>query len=299
MQFDDARIARLYRNVPQRELQRLLRFRATYVPQSMNIDGIVWEYIDAGQGDTTLLILPGGLKLAESAWMTISYFAEEAAGGPYRVVAPSYPASVATMTGLVDGIAKLLEQLRIGKVEVIGSSYGGMVAQLFVRRHPDRADKVILSHTTTPDAARGRRIARALPWLRLLPMWALRPLVKRALLALLPEDEKLTFFEAYLAELLRHRQTKEGLLNGYRQSIEFDLNTVFTPEDLARWSGTIYLILADDDPVTPASSRAKLRALYPGARVYEFHGTGHATALLAQGKYWALLESYLSEPQVP
>ena len=81
-------------------------------------------------------MLPGALGTAESSWQTIGHLA-----GHYRVIAPSHP-PVATMAELVDGIALILEQEGVPHTHVLGGSYGGFVAQVFVRRHPARVRKL-------------------------------------------------------------------------------------------------------------------------------------------------------------
>ena len=86
-----------------------------------------------------MLLLPGALAAADSTWLTLPHFR-------FRVIAPTY-APVSTMAELVDRIAGILDCEGIRTAAVSGGSYGGMVAQAFVRRHPDRTERLILSHT--------------------------------------------------------------------------------------------------------------------------------------------------------
>ena len=111
LRFDNPKIARLYRDVPVEQVARLHRFRADYPYQQTTINGVEWEYLDAGRGGRVLLVLPGALGTAESGWQTIAHIAGRDGGARYRVISPCYPPAIKTMAVLVDGIAELLDSL--------------------------------------------------------------------------------------------------------------------------------------------------------------------------------------------
>ena len=288
----DQRIARLYQNVPAEQLERLRRFRAAYPYKQTTVNSVDWEYIDAGQGRIVLLILPGALGTAESAFLTISYFAEKA--DRYRVLAPSYPASITTMGDLVDGLARIMDQNTIAAACVIGGSYGGFVAQAFVRRHPHKTQKLVLSHTAPPDPERGRQIARVLRWASVLPLGLLRRSLKKSLTRLLPEgNPEVALITAQMTETIDYQMTREALFNGYRRVVDFDEHYALTPADLADWPGEVLLVMGEDDPATPEATRQAMKALYPRAQEHLFHGTGHATSILKREEYCALIETFV------
>ncbi len=287
MKFDNGKIAKLYRDVPVEEIERLYQFRATYPYKHTTLNGLDWQYIDAGRGEAVILMLPGALGTAESSWQTIGHLA-----GTYRVIAPSYP-PVATMAELVDGIAMIMENEGIGHTHVLGGSYGGFVAQVFVRRHPAKVRKLVISHSGNPSVERGKKIAGVLRWLPLLPMGILRVIFEKRLASLLPQGHtEVALVRAYFKEVVGHHLTKEGLINGYRRLVDFDTHHVFTSHDLADWPGAVLLIMADDDPATPEPVRAAMQALYPQADVHMFSGTGHAASLLKRDEYLTAIEQF-------
>lgn len=49
---------------------------------------------------------------------------------------------------LADDLAALLSSLGMGRVHVLGTSYGGMVAQAFALRHPEHLDHLVLAATS-------------------------------------------------------------------------------------------------------------------------------------------------------
>jgi len=292
--LDNPTIAKLYRDAPPEQVEQLLRFRAEHPCQTARVDGCEWEYIDAGRGDVALLLLTGALGTAESSWQTIAHFADDSAGR-FRVIAPSYPTTMATMAELVDGIAGLLRSVGLDRAHVMGGSAGGYVAQVFVRRHPHLVDKLVVSHAGAPKPERGRKIAKAMWWMRLIPMGVLRAIARKQLGRLLPAGHpELAFIRAYLVEALRYQMTKEGFLNLCRRGEDFDLKYTFGPDDLTNWPGQVLLVMGDDDPSTPEPVREEMKRLYPQARVHLFHGTGHAAALLKRDEYLAVMEQFLA-----
>lgn len=235
------------------------------------------------------MLLPGAFGTAESAWQQIGLLAET-----HRVLAASYP-PVATMAALVDGLAEVLRHEGIAEADVVGGSYGGTVAQVFVRRHPQMVRRLVLSHTMYPDPARGKQLTRAMGLMSLLPTGLVKALFKRSMDRLTPPDNpESALHRAYFAEAVAHHITKADLVNGYRRVADFDLQYAFTPEDLRDWPGAILLIMADDDPATPPPVRAEMQRLYPRARVHLFAGTGHAASVLRREEYLGLIRSFTS-----
>lgn len=283
------KIAKLYKDVPGEQFEQFRQFRAVHPYKQAMIDGVAWEYIAAGHGDEALLLLPGALGVPDMSWQHITHFA-----GRYRVIAPSY-SPVKKMDTLVDGIAGILRREGVERAHVVGGSYGGFVAQVFVRRHPDVTASLVLSHTLPPDPANGEQIRRALRWLSLMPGGLLRWMVGKRLRTLLPEKTPDTaLLHAFFNEMARYRMTREELINSYWRVVDFNVSG-FAPQDLADWPGRVLLIMADDDPGTPGPVRAAMQAFYPGAEVHMFHGTGHAAALLKQDEYLAVVERFIGD----
>ena len=283
------RLAKIYRDVPAADLEPFQRFRAENPPRTAEIAGRSWSYLAGGTGGRTLLFLPGAQGTAEAVAANVTHFAPR-----FRWIAPSYP-PVPAMTGLADGIAAILDREGIERVAVIGASYGGFVAQILVRRHPDRVERLILSHTGPPNPARGQVIDKSLRWLPRLPMFLLRRQYRRVMLGIVPKTPELAITRAYLEEIISLHLTKEWMINGYRRVVDYDPLT-FAPGDLDGWSGRILLLMADNDPATPEPVRARMKALYPEAQVRIFEGSGHATGVLKREEYLAAMEEFLEGP---
>ena len=271
-------------------MDRVRKFREEHPLKRARIGdggGQEWEYIAAGQGDRALLLLPGALAVADSTWITLPHFEER-----FRVIAPTY-APVSTMAELVDGIAGILDREGIRTAAVSGGSYGGMVAQAFVRRHPERTERLILSHTMLPDPSRVGALKRGVKVMRWLPEGLLRWLFGKRLAGLLPRTPEAYEFRAYTAELAGS-VTREGLLALYNRAADFLANHRLHPDDLDGWPGKVLLLMSDDDPVTPEPARKAMEAMYPRAEVHVFSGSGHATALLQPERYFEVMDRFLA-----
>lgn len=280
--------ARRYRRVPAELVAALRRFQGEHPARVAQLGDTRWTYLDSGTGASVVFLLTGAIGRAEVSWRTIDHLAAR-----HRVIAPDYPA-IDTMSGLVDGLAGLLDLLAIERAQVVGGSYGGLVAQAFIRRHPGRAGSLVLSHTRLPDAASTAQMSKALRWLENLPRSVLSTLLRLRLAKLYPARgaPEIRLSKAHAGEL-SSQLTKAQLLAMMRRLVDLGLSFRFTPGDLAEWSGRILLAMAEDDPATPEAARQALIAMYPRAEVKLFSGGGHLTALLQKEEYFAALDAFL------
>lgn len=283
----DPKVAALYAGVPSNDMQKFQAFCNANPYQQITIHGVEWSYLSMQESGEPILLLSGVLAIPDISWNSIAHFAER-----YHVIAPVYPA-VKTMEALVDGIAEILRREGIQQAHVLGGSYGGFVAQVFVRRYPEMTRSLVLSHTLPPDPANGEKISKAMGWLRLLPEGVLRWLMGKRLGSLMPvKTGEMALMHAMFNELLYHRLTKADVLSIFWRTIDY-CALEFTPQDLADWPGKVLLVLADDDPSTPEAVRLELGDLYPQARLQLFHGTGHVTSILKQDEYQAVIGEFL------
>ena len=275
--------------MPTSALEKFQAFCKTCPYAQVTYDGIEWPYlVNKGSGET-LLLLSGALAIPDISWVTIAHFAQT-----YRVIAPAFPA-VNTMDTLVDGIAEILNQEKVEHAHVLGGSYGGFVAQVFVRRHPGLTRSLVLSHTFPPDPDNVKAIKKIAGWMPLLPEGILRRVMGKRLGSLMPaKTSETSLFHTMFEELLYDRLTKADILSILRRTVDC-YGREYTPQDLAGWSGKVLLVMADDDPGTPEPVRAVMSELYPGARLHLFHGTGHSTSVLREEEYQAVIDKFLNE----
>lgn len=282
----------IYEKVPTEQVARLKEFRHTHPYKQLIVADTKWEYISCGQGEQTLLLLPGALSVGESTFPFISAFENE-----YRIIAPSYALSL-SMTGLCEGISHILETEDLNQAHVFGGSYGGLVAQYFVRRYPAKARSLILSHTFVlrPKLAKPLWIAGKL--VPVFPKSLFAPILKLRLNKLLlsklraanhPEAE---FWRAYLNEAIASDLLKEVFIHQNKCLLDLAKQPQFAPDDLNGWPGKVLIFESDDDPAIPARDRALLRSTYPKAEVHTFRDAGHASSILKREEVFSVIRRF-------
>lgn len=260
--------------------RELAEFRASHPPRRLVHRGVEWRYYAGGLGSQLLLRLSGALGLGEFSFQQIRLFEHR-----FRVITPDYPA-VRSLGEMMDGLLAILDAEGAERVHVIGGSFGGLLAQMLVRRAPERVASLVLSHTGAPDGKR-RTVATAI--VAALPQPLLRGLLRKRLGKTLDAADPFwrRYFDRAISEM-----TKADVLSRVRLQAEFGAQA-WGSNDLAHWPGRVLLIEGEDDPLFPPAARARLRALYPEAAVYRFQGTGHAAAVLRPEEYADLVTRFL------
>ncbi len=280
--FDD-----YYADVPADQRERLRAFRAAHTPRHVQVGAVPWEYLAGGSGDQTVLLLVGGLRAADAGFRMASELERD-----FRVLVPTYPA-VPAMTQLCDGLAALLDAEGVQQVNLLAGSFGGMVAQAFVRAQPQRVRRLVLSTTAVPDANAVRRYEQQLAQISPVPDELVRAGAKVQMLEMVaPPGEELAFWRAYLDELFSERLGKADVLSTYQCIIDFGMSYRLQPGDLDNWGGKLLLIESDDDATFDAAQRAALRGLYPQAQVHTFMGAGHSPGTTRRSEYTALVHAF-------
>lgn len=134
-------------------------FHDDYPYREIVVAGTPWCYRTGGVRDgPALLLLAGGTVVPDPFFLVI-----ETLGRRYRIIAPAYP-PIWTMAGLVTGVTAILDVEQVRTAHVVGSSFGGYLAQCFVRAHPERVDTLILTQTGVRHFV-GARPVTVLRWL--------------------------------------------------------------------------------------------------------------------------------------
>ena len=121
--------------------------------ENINIDGHDFDYISFGSGRDTLIMLPGvgdGFKTAKGVAVPFAMM--------YRKFAESFKVYVFsrrngmpggfTTADMADDLRDIMDALEISRAHIFGVSQGGMIAQQFAIRHPDKVKSLVLAVTT-------------------------------------------------------------------------------------------------------------------------------------------------------
>jgi proline-specific peptidase len=199
-----------------------------------------------------------------------------------------------------DDLAALLALLGIERPVVYGASFGGMVAQAFVLRHPGVAAGLILESTAARGGAHtARRVAQfgrlggaevealarrrllegdtgpdvLADWMRLcVPLYTRRPLP--------PE---------WFARIVSRPAVTRWFSDPQGEMHRFDFRA-----DLARVRCPVLLMGGSEDPMIPIENLNELAAALPQARVEVFEGARHILAHDEPARFFATVREFLS-----
>lgn len=234
------------------------------------VAGQEWVYIDwndSGRRDggyarcSPLVMLPGFFGVAGTDFL---YF--EGLASDLRLISLTYPAGAASVTELVEGLARFLSALGLEQVSLLGGSYSGYVAQVFTRRYPERVDRLILAQTGAPNRKR-LVLAAGLVWLfGVLPQGLLRTLMQRIVDHYYPpSSDNQIFWRDYFRNLV-NTLSKQAIYNRFRVTADYHRRFRFAPADLEKWGGQTLLLESNVDGMLNSAEVSEMRRLYPLAQ---------------------------------
>ena len=94
--------------------------------------------------NVTLLVLAGGTGLAEGMFAMAKSFMDK-----YSLISFNYPMDFKNNIDTADAIAELIKYLKAENVYLWGQSYGGLLAQIIAKRHPEAVKGLILTSTAS------------------------------------------------------------------------------------------------------------------------------------------------------
>lgn len=271
----------LYMDNLQALAEKLTAFREEHEPGLLDVAGTQWEFVASGRRENapTLLLLSGFLGRGESWFKLITALEQD-----FNLLAPTYPACDG-LDDITRGLESLLDKHGVEEAHIVGHSFGGMLAQHFVRQRPQRVASLVLSHTGPVDPNAGPGLLQQAGHLPLI--------VQRAWWK--PRVTRWTtegFQREYAVELL-YSFSKEELVSRYRVYAGLG-QQLFEPGDLDEWPGRSLIIESDDDPAISPERRAALKTLYPRAEVRTFAGAGHSTSTARPDEYAATIRDFVA-----
>ncbi|MCA9717194.1 MAG: alpha/beta fold hydrolase [Myxococcales bacterium] len=250
--------------------------------------GHVLEIITAGAESSPPLVLLPPISATASIWQfQIDHFASD-----YHVIIPHYPGyGRSTMTpgstapeALAAQLALALDGLGVtAPLNVVGWSYGGMIAQRFAHQSPDRVRSLSLVNTTAYFSGRDNT-RQASDILRKLKDERTRNVSGS------PGSQSATRIWA----LLKHAQgPTDAAVNIHYgdHAVRFD-----SRPQLHRIRIPTLIVQGVNDHFTPPSHGRLLCRKIPGARYYEFLSVGHYVPLHRSQIFNRCLERFLTTP---
>lgn len=270
-------------------------FQTTYPPHQATFQNSTFNYYIGGNGNRTLLLLPGILGTNE---ILFPYFIELTKS--YKVIMPIYP-NLYTIKELLQSINFILKKEKIDTLTLVGCGFGGIVAQCFVRNRPKKVEQMILIHSNSisddfPEAAFHSRIvylAKMIKFTDFMPLSITKSSYKKTFKKIgnaLSTDK--VFWKNHLIKLA-DSYTKSHMNASLGRLFDFTSNYKLTSSDLKTWQGTS-LIIEDtyDDPYTTLE-REILHKLYSSSQIVTIPGLGSINILEHSPKYLEAITQFL------
>jgi pimeloyl-ACP methyl ester carboxylesterase len=267
--------------------EQLDAFRASAPLRSLRHDGVDWTYRATGSGAQGLLLLPGAVGDGEG-FFTLTPFLLDT----HRILAIGYP-QVDSLARLLDGLRAILDREALESTDIVGGSFGGLVAQAFLHRFPPRTRRVVLSST---GPAKVERAASNQKWSRRigrLPIGVSRALLRAIVRATLKRvTAAREFWRGFYGRAI-DAVSRDQLVARYALSADIDRHGPPLPAARPAWRGEILILEGDADKISRGSSRQMLRSLFPDARVKTFAGAGHAISIERRDEWTAAVTEFL------
>ena len=271
---------------------RLLHFRESHRPFQMTSEQGSWTYLAGGAGAITLVLLPGGLGVAEP-WFDCMLEWERS----FRVIAISYPC-IPNVNSAVNAISAVLERERASRCGLLGTSLGGEIGQAFLRDRPGELDSLILGNTGEANAKYGKKLQRLMPVTKLfqngLAFSLIKRMAKKRVMSLLTpyiSGDELAFWEAYMKDIIDNQYSPDLMKSQFNVLRDFACN-YGGPIPAPPRTRTM-IIEALDDKMFPGPRRQNLKALFPGAPVQTFAEGGHLLPITRRDQYVARVRDFI------
>ena len=255
-------------------------------------DDLIWEYVVCGEGDRVLVLLPGVLGGPHTMQRHIAAFCND-----FRVIALSLPCF-----DDLDHFARSLENLLTRELahDVIlsGSSFGGLLAQAFLFRMPERLQGMILSDTGLPNRERGSVSRIACSVARFLPFpiarWLFLAKINTLFNYPVPahKEEELAMRKDALQQWVQSHLKRKLLLNRLDLAAAFDSKEQLNIEAIRAWSGKMLITYTEDDP--SRDEGLPMEQVYPSAEVFVFPDGGHLAQMVHFEKYVEVVRNFVA-----
>jgi pimeloyl-ACP methyl ester carboxylesterase len=263
-------------------------------PDKCGLDGRRICYMENGSGPRTPLVLLHGIGSNSTGWR----FVLDAMGRKRRVIAWNAPGYMLSdnfktdkpaNTQYADALAAFLDALGLERVDLVGSSFGSLIASTFAARYPARVVRLALLGASRgqrwlPEAERVQRLKGRYESIR---NGALDMAASRWTNLVAPNPPPRT--AALVQEILKATNKR-----GFQQSAEATHAT-----DVLAFVGDItaptLIAVGTEDRVNPPAISKAIHAAIPGSRYAELAGVGHLPKLEAPEETVKLLEEHFQE----
>lgn len=289
-----------YQTVPEHLVQNLANFRQNNPLYNMDVNKHQWTYYALGHpDDEVLLLLHGGGGDAEAMFQYMQEFSSD-----FRVIAPNIPITINKLNDAMSGLRALLAHEGITRANVVGFSFGAMLAQMYIRKFQDTVINMVITHSTIPSKHLTEAINMQKNLMRFYPEPLLLGISKRAYhnhiatSTSTQSDAQKQFWQAYFDDLYSNRVRKKQLISRAKITVDYHSENEFNSRDLLTWDGDMLIIESENDNVITEGDRGSLKAMYSRAYIQTLADYDHLAPLLAQDEMISSIMNFLLKEDI-
>jgi pimeloyl-ACP methyl ester carboxylesterase len=264
------------------------------VERVVRLGGMRLQLREAGPADGPPLLLLNGIGAHVGMWRPL----EDALRGTRLIAfdAPGAgrsqtPPTPLTFAGHARVAERLLDALEVERADVLGYSFGGMVAQHLARSAPERVRRLVLA-ATTPGWGGVSGSLRAMVHVSTPLRYYSRSYYERSIGELVGgrAHTDAAWLTRHGAERLKHPPSALGYA--------WQLAALWVPPGSLPWLHTLpqptLVVAGDDDPLVPAVNSLLLAERIPRARMLLAPGEGHLLLLDADSAAPPVIRDFLA-----
>lgn len=199
-----------------------------------------------------------------------------------------------TMGRLAESVGMLLDRLELERVDVIGYSFGGALAQQFALQEPDRVRRLVLAATVPGWGGVPGRLKALLPMITPLRYYV-RPFYERTAGTI--AGGRARHDHEHIARLWLDRAGHPPTLRGYAYEL-WAMSLWSSLTRLDRIEAPTLVVVGDDDPLIPISNALMIAARIPEARLFLAAGEGRFLLLDEDSEAGAVISEFIQADRV-
>lgn len=253
-------------------------YETMFPEKEIMVAGKAVHYQLGGQGDRTIVILPGTTGRAANYFM---YF--NSLGRDFKVLSLNYPL-VDSVEEAADMVEAVVASENLNDCIVVGHSVGGIVAQEWVRKYPNRVKGMVLLHTYGKTAAvpkiaiqghllENTRLVRSFRSFKY--SFFRKGFAKRISSGITNSDVEDKFFWGAFTQEIFVMSTPEEMKSNFGMMLYFWQKMIFKSEEFEPWKGKTLIIESEIDKDGKRPEKEALLTLFPSTESLILHGSSN------------------------
>jgi len=260
-------------------LQKSRVFQEKY-GKEIKIGECQWKYYRLGEGEEVIFFLPGGLRKAAVSCEVLEELAKE-----FVIITIDYP-PVKTIDEILDGIEAIIDYEGYQKVNMLGQSYGGVIAQAVAWFRPEQVKNLIISNSGPAIFNLSHKIELRiiLPVIKILTEKKAKDLFASMIEKVFTsKDDKIREMKETSDRIIHKELAKKDIYSHFSVALSFSKKV----SRKMKFSKNIrvYDLQSDDDVMHREKDTLKYKKLYKGIKIINLGNIWHDGMVTDQRKY--------------